>query len=85
MRGLFGEERETESEQQVPVRKDRLGFHWNNTHKCWQHPSGRPLGPRGQQNPREKYATYFSADRHPIDDNTYRYNGPARKAEQVLA
>ena len=40
----------------------QLGFHWNNTRKCWQHPCGETL-PRGQQNPREKYATYFPADR----------------------
>ena len=50
-----------------PVEKLRadlsqLGFHWNNTRKCWQHPCGEAL-PRGQQNPREKYATYFPADR----------------------
>ena len=50
-----------------PVEKLRadlsqLGFHWNNTRKCWQHPCGETL-PRGQQNPREKYATYFPADR----------------------
>ena len=45
------------------VRADlsQLGFHWNNTRKCWQHPCGQTL-PRGQQNPREKYATYFPAD-----------------------
>ena len=40
----------------------QLGFHWNNTRKCWQHPCGETL-PRGQHNPREKYATYFPADR----------------------
>ena len=40
----------------------QLGFHWNNTRKCWQHPCGETL-PRGQQNPREKYATYFPAAR----------------------
>ncbi len=39
----------------------QLGFHWNNTRKCWQHPCGETL-PRGQQNPREKYTTYFPAD-----------------------
>ena len=40
----------------------QLGFHWNNTRKCRQHPCGETL-PRGQQNPRDKYATYFPADR----------------------
>jgi hypothetical protein len=45
------------------VRADlsQLGFHWNNTRKCWQHPCGQTL-PRGQQEPREKYASYFPAD-----------------------
>jgi hypothetical protein len=42
------------------VRADlsQLGFHWNNTRKCWQHPCGETL-PRGQQEPRDKYSTYF--------------------------
>ena len=45
------------------VRADlsQLGFHWNNTRKCWQHPCGQTM-PRGQQEPREKYASYFPAD-----------------------
>ncbi len=45
------------------VRADlsQLGFHWNNTRKCWQHPCGQTL-PRGQQEPREKYASYFPAE-----------------------
>jgi hypothetical protein len=39
------------------VRADlsQLGFHWNNTRKCWQHPCGETL-PRGQEEPREKYS-----------------------------
>ena len=42
------------------VRADlsQLGFHWNNTRKCWQHPCGETL-PRGQQEPREKYSVWF--------------------------
>jgi hypothetical protein len=42
------------------VRADlsQLGFHWNNTRKCWQHPCGETL-PRGQQEPREKYEVWF--------------------------
>ena len=44
------------------VRADlsQLGFHWNNTRKCWQHPCGQAL-PRGQQEPREKYGSYMAA------------------------
>ena len=40
----------------------QIGFHWNNTRQCWQHPCGQ-LRTRGQQEPREKYASYFPADR----------------------
>ena len=45
----------------VRAELSQLGFHWNNTRKCWQHPCGKTL-PRGQQEPREKYATYFPAE-----------------------
>ena len=42
------------------VRADlsQLGFHWNNTRKCWQHPCGETL-PRGQQEPKQKYEVWF--------------------------
>ena len=42
------------------VRADlsQLGFHWNNTRKCWQHPCGETL-PRGQQEPQQKYDVWF--------------------------
>ena len=42
------------------VRADlsQLGFHWNNTRKCWQHPCGQTL-PRGTQEPRDKYEAWF--------------------------
>jgi hypothetical protein len=45
------------------VRADlsELGFHWNNTRKCWQHPCGQTM-PRGTQEPREKYTSFFPAD-----------------------
>ena len=110
------------------VRADlsQLGFHWNNTRKCWQHPCGQTL-PRGQQEPREKYSVWFPSaiealrqkkarsqrDEVPFDReqaaaalgtalgkqslaraaevaaydpaNPYRYNGPARTAEEVAA
>jgi hypothetical protein len=36
----------------------QMGFHWNNTRKCWQHPCGETL-PRGTQEPREKYNVWF--------------------------
>ncbi len=46
--------------EHVRAELSQLGFHWNNTRKCWQHPCGQPL-PRGQQEPREKYTSYFPA------------------------
>ncbi len=48
------------------VRADlsQLGFHWNNTRKCWQHPCGE-TSPRGEQDPHEKYTSYFPADQSP--------------------
>jgi hypothetical protein len=69
------------------VRADlsQLGFHWNNTRKCWQHPCGQTM-PRGQQEPREKYTSFFPADMNAVDAaNPHLYNGPARTAEQVTA
>jgi hypothetical protein len=69
------------------VRADlsQLGFHWNNTRKCWQHPCGETL-PRGQQEPRQKYSSYHPADVAAYDaSNPHRYNGPARTAEEVAA
>ncbi len=65
------------------VRADlaQLGFHWNNTRKCWQHPCGQTL-PRGQQEPREKYTSYFPSGR---EVNPHQYDGPPRTAEQVAA
>jgi hypothetical protein len=53
--------------EQLRGQLSQFGFHWNNTRKCWQHPCGETLL-RGQQNPREKYATYMaSAARTPAD------------------
>jgi hypothetical protein len=45
--------------ERVRAELSQLGFHWNNTRKCWQHPCGETL-PRGQQEPREKYGTWFA-------------------------
>ena len=49
--------------EEAPIERVRadlsqLGFHWNNTRKCWQHPCGETL-PRGTQEPREKYNVWF--------------------------
>ena len=44
--------------ERVRAELSQLGFHWNNTRKCWQHPCGETL-PRGQQEPREKYEVWF--------------------------
>ncbi len=44
--------------ERVRAELSQLGFHWNNVRKCWQHPCGETL-PRGQQEPREKYDTWF--------------------------
>jgi hypothetical protein len=44
--------------ERVRAELSQLGFHWNNTRKCWQHPCGETL-PRGTQEPREKYEVWF--------------------------
>ena len=49
--------------EEAPIERVRadlsqLGFHWNNTRKCWQHPCGETL-PRGTQEPRDKYEVWF--------------------------
>ena len=44
--------------ERVRAELSQLGFHWNNTRKCWQHPCGETL-PRGTQEPREKYDAWF--------------------------
>ena len=47
--------------ERVRAELSQLGFHWNNTRKCWQHPCGETL-PRGQQEPREKYDYWFPSN-----------------------
>ncbi len=47
--------------EQIRAELSQFGFHWNNARKCWQHPCGQTL-PRGQQDPHEKYTSYFAAD-----------------------
>jgi hypothetical protein len=44
--------------ERVRAELSQLGFHWNNTRKCWQHPCGATL-PRGTQEPRSKYDVWF--------------------------
>jgi hypothetical protein len=44
--------------ERVRAELSQLGFHWNNTRKCWQHPCGATL-PRGTQEPRSKYEVWF--------------------------
>jgi hypothetical protein len=46
--------------ERIRAELSQLGFHWNNTRKCWQHPCGATL-PRGTQEPREKYPVYAPA------------------------
>jgi hypothetical protein len=47
--------------EKVRAELSQLGFHWNNTRKCWQHPCGETRA-RGQQDPHAKYESYFPAD-----------------------
>jgi hypothetical protein len=47
--------------ERVRAELSQLGFHWNNTRKCWQHPCGATL-PRGTQEPRTKYEVWFPMD-----------------------
>ena len=47
--------------ERVRAELSQLGFHWNNTRKCWQHPCGETL-PRGTQEPRAKYEVWFPMD-----------------------
>jgi hypothetical protein len=46
------------------VRADlsQLGFHWNNSRKCWQHPCGQFQTEGSDADPRQKYGSHFAAD-----------------------
>ena len=46
--------------ERVRAELSQLGFHWNNTRKCWQHPCGETL-PRGTQEPRTKYPVFMAS------------------------
>ena len=47
--------------ERIRAELSQLGFHWNNTRKCWQHPCGETL-PHGTQEPRTKYEVWFPMD-----------------------
>ena len=40
----------------------QVGFHWNNSRKCWQHPCGQFATEGSGQDPRQKYGSHFAAD-----------------------
>jgi hypothetical protein len=40
-----------------------LGFHWNNNRQSWQHPCGTIPNMRADFDPRQRYGSYFAADR----------------------
>src|SRR2546422_380527 len=65
------------------VRADlsQLGFHWNNSRKCWQHPCGETL-PRGQQEPKQKYNVWFPSA---IAALRQKQDGQGQKLEQAAA
>ncbi|HEY0549374.1 MAG TPA: hypothetical protein VGF13_07195, partial [Verrucomicrobiae bacterium] len=50
--------------REVTAALSELGFHWNNTRVCWQHPCGT-LAERTPRDPREKYGSYFPARSNP--------------------
>jgi hypothetical protein len=62
--------------ERVRAELSQLGFHWNNTRKCWQHPCGDAL-PRGQQEPREKYNVWFP---FVLDPNRVKRTQPAAES-----
>ena len=40
----------------------QVGFHWNNSRKCWQHPCGQFATEGSGADPRQKYGSHFAAD-----------------------
>jgi len=53
----FGEKQPRE----VTSALSELGFHWNNTRQCWQHPCGTVKS----FDPRREFGSYFAADQKP--------------------
>ena len=41
----------------------QLGFHWNRNRQAWQHPCGLFRDQSSPIDPRQKYGSYFAADR----------------------
>lgn len=55
--------------QEIPAPELRqqlaqLGFHWNRGRQTWQHPCGT-ITERADYDPRQRYGSYFAADRNP--------------------
>ena len=48
--------------EQVRAELSQLGFHWNNSRKCWQHPCGQFATEGSGADPRQKYGSRFAAD-----------------------
>lgn len=40
-----------------------LGFHWNNARQSWQHPCGTRTDEKATYDPRQRYGSFFAADR----------------------
>jgi hypothetical protein len=55
----FGEVPAVEIRRQLA----ELGFHWNNARQSWQHPCGTFRDTRAPYDPRQRYGSYFAADR----------------------
>jgi hypothetical protein len=55
----FGEAPAVEIRRQL----SELGFHWNNVRQSWQHPCGTFRDTRANYDPRQRYGSYFAADR----------------------
>lgn len=54
--------------EQVRAELSQLGFHWNNTRKCWQHPCGQIKTEGSPEDPRVKYGSFrASAVRTPAN------------------
>jgi hypothetical protein len=70
--------------ERIRAELSQLGFHWNNTRKCWQHPCGETL-PRGQQEPRDKYEAWFpNAHAELLKKQAEQKAGVANALEQAI-
>jgi hypothetical protein len=48
--------------EQVRAELSQLGFHWNNSRKCWQHPCGQFRTEGTGEDPRQRYGSRLAAD-----------------------